>query len=287
MTVSLQLQGTASIGEIPVFNTLSIKIPGGAWTCLLGPSGVGKSTILRLFAGLNSGITFNGKITATDGLPISPRTVMMAQSDLLMPWLDVLGNVTLGARLRGDEPDWEQALALIQRIGLNGLERRKPNALSGGQRQRVALARTMLEDKPVVLLDEPFSALDACSRSAMQEISFELFVGRSVLLVTHDPAEAARLGDQILVLTEKGLQSVEPPPLPAIRPFDESRVLACQGKLLRLIRKDSGCQQLLRLFFQSGWQLQDGMLWLCWLICRALFYQALSLLLKRSGSNDY
>ena len=84
MTVSLQLQGTASIGEIPVFNTLSIKIPGGAWTCLLGPSGVGKSTILRLFAGLNSGITFNGKITATDGLPISPRTVMMAQSDLLM-----------------------------------------------------------------------------------------------------------------------------------------------------------------------------------------------------------
>ena len=74
----------------------------------------------------------------------------------------------------------------------------------------------------------------------MQEISFELFVGRSVLLVTHDPAEAARLGDQILVLTEKGLQSVEPPPLPAIRPFDESRVLACQGKLLRLIRKDSG-----------------------------------------------
>ena len=123
MTVSLQLQGTASIGEIPVFNTLSIKIPGGAWTCLLGPSGVGKSTILRLFAGLNSGITFNGKITATDGLPISPRTVMMAQSDLLMPWLDVLGNVTLGARLRGDEPDWEQALALIQRIGLNGLER--------------------------------------------------------------------------------------------------------------------------------------------------------------------
>ena len=240
MTVSLQLQGTASIGEIPVFNTLSIKIPGGAWTCLLGPSGVGKSTILRLFAGLNSGITFNGKITATDGLPISPRTVMMAQSDLLMPWLDVLGNVTLGARLRGDEPDWEQALTLIQRIGLNGLERRKPNALSGGQRQRVALARTMLEDKPVVLLDEPFSALDACSRSAMQEISFELFVGRSVLLVTHDPAEAARLGDQILVLTEKGLQSVEPPPLPAIRPFDESRVLACQGKLLSLIRKESG-----------------------------------------------
>lgn len=236
--IELQLQGSASIAGTPVFGPLELKIPAQAWTCLLGPSGVGKSTLLRLFAGLDAGIDFSGRMSASDGQPIPPRSVMMAQSDLLMPWLDVLGNVTIGPRLRGELPDLERALALIDRVGLRGLENRKPNALSGGQRQRVALARTLLEDQPIVLLDEPFSALDARNRSSMQELSAELFLGRTVLLVTHDPAEAARLADQILLLTESGIQAVAPPTASPIRPYDDAEVLACQGLLLRYLRQD-------------------------------------------------
>jgi putative hydroxymethylpyrimidine transport system ATP-binding protein len=124
----------------------------------------------------------------------------MAQQDLLLPWRDLLGNVTLGAALRREAPDLARARAMIAEVGLQGREAARPVQLSGGMRQRAALARTLMEDRPFVLMDEPFSAVDAPTRHRLQGLAARLLAGRTVLLVTHDPLEALRLADRILVL---------------------------------------------------------------------------------------
>ena len=161
----------------------------------------------------------------------------MAQSDLLLPWATALDNVTLGARLRGDKPDLDRAMALIGRVGLTDHAQKKPSALSGGERQRIALARTLMEDRPLILLDEPFSALDARTRAEMQELAAELLAGRTVLLVTHDPAEAARMGDRIYVMTSAGLEEADTPPAPPIRAIDDPETLQAQGRLHQRLLK--------------------------------------------------
>jgi putative hydroxymethylpyrimidine transport system ATP-binding protein len=234
---ALCVDGRASIEDVLIFDHVKIVIPAGKWTCLLGPSGVGKTTILRLLAGLDDHVQYEGSITASDGLPLPGRVALMQQDDNLMPWLDVSDNIMLGSRLRGERADREKTDALIRQTGLSEHRHKKPNALSGGQRQRVALARTLMEDHPVVLLDEPFSALDARIRADMQELAARLFTGKTVCLVTHDPAEAARLGDVIDVMGKAGITEVTPPGSPAIRPCDNEDVLSCQGKLLRLLRE--------------------------------------------------
>jgi len=229
----LHLSGTARIGGTAVFGPLSLEAPAAQWTCLLGPSGAGKSTILRLFAGLAEGVALEGRAAASDGAPLAGRVALMAQDDLLMPWLSALDNVTLGTRLRGRPPDREKARTVLSRVGLDGHASKRPAALSGGQRQRVALARTLMEERPVVLLDEPFSALDARTRARMQELSADLLRGRTVLHVTHDPAEAARLGQRVLILTRAGLCAIEPPESAPPRPVDAPETLELQGALHR------------------------------------------------------
>ncbi len=231
----IEVAGRASIDGQPIFGPIALAIEAVAWTCLLGPSGVGKSTILRLIADLPTGVRFEGTVRATDGRSLDGRIAYMAQSDLLFPWLDVLGNVLAGARLRGEPPDRHQAREMVARVGLAGREAARPRHLSGGERQRVALARTLMEDRPVVLLDEPFSALDARTRAGMQVLAAELLAGRTVLLVTHDPAEAARLGHRINVLTEAGLAEVAPPAAPPVRPVGDAGTFACQTALYRAI----------------------------------------------------
>ena len=156
---SMHLSGRAKIGNQPIFEGLNLTVAAGEWTCLLGASGVGKSTVLRLFAGLGEEIDLEGAI-AGDG-----NVALMAQDDLLLPWLTALENVLIGARLRGEVADKDQGLSVLDRVGLGQHAHKRPGELSGGQRQRVALARTLMEDRPVVLLDEPFSALDALTRA--------------------------------------------------------------------------------------------------------------------------
>ncbi len=202
------IEGSARIGDEHIFGPLRLNIGAGSWTALLGASGVGKSTLLRLLAGLSDGIAFEGRIACDDGEPLDRRTILMQQADLLLPWATVRDNVTIGARLRGARADTKHADALIAQVGLAGLEHRKPSELSGGQRQRVALARTLAEDRPVVLLDEPFSALDPKTRRQMQDLALKLLSGRTVVLVTHDPIEAARLGDAISLMLPEGVEDV-------------------------------------------------------------------------------
>ena len=236
---AITLKGSANYGAVPVFGPLKFEAPAGGWTCLLGSSGVGKSTLLRLLAGLDAGVKFDGTIKCSDGEALPPRASLMLQSDMLLPWVSVLQNVTLGARLRGEKPDLDRATQSLNDVGLTDFQQRMPGTLSGGQRQRVALARTLMEDQPVMLLDEPFSALDAKNRAAMQDLAARLFIGRTVILVTHDPYEAARLGAQIVVMTKAGLQVLKPPASSTIRAYDSPEVMKFAAKLLTLLHDES------------------------------------------------
>ena len=234
---AITLSGQHDIAGARLFGPLTVEMPAAQWTCLLGPSGVGKSTILRLILGLDTGGTFQGQITASDGRPVAERVGYMAQDDLLLPWASVLENVVIGARLRGNAVDIARAEGLLERVGLSAHSAKTPRALSGGMRQRAALARTLMEDRPVVLLDEPFSALDARTRAEMQELAVEVLAGKTVLLVTHDPAEAARLGHKILVLSAEQALDWPVPPSRTIRDIHAPETLACQAALFTHLRE--------------------------------------------------
>ena len=179
--------------------------------------------MLRIISGSLKKVT---GIVRFEGIGQHQRmTAWMAQKDLLLPWLTVEENVLLGARLRGEinEAKRSRARALIDAAGLAGYEGELPAALSGGMRQRTALLRTLMEDRPVILMDEPFSALDALTRLKLQDLAADLVAGATVLLVTHDPLEALRLGNRIHVMTGQPAtigQALIPESLPPRRPDD-------------------------------------------------------------------
>ena len=228
---AISIRGDLWIGGTVLCRGLALECEPGAWTCLLGPSGAGKSTLGRLVAGLPGPARLDGSIAASDGGALPGRVALMAQADPLLGWASALGNVTLGARLRGERADNDRARALLAQVGLAGLELRRPAQLSGGQRQRVALARTLMEDRPVVVLDEPFSALDAATRAAMQDLAARLLAGRTVILITHDPLEAARLAHRAVLIGPEGAQDM---PLPAAlppRPLADPATLSAQAAL--------------------------------------------------------
>ncbi len=198
-----------------LFERLELTFATGCCTCILGASGCGKSTLLKMVAGSFSH-PYSGEISIQRGGEAAHREnagqkgnqalpnlcAFMGQDDLLLPWFSVLDNVLLGARLRGELSVElrQQGEKMLDAVGLAACGSLLPEALSGGMRQRVALARTLMENRPIMLMDEPFSALDALTRQKMQELAARLTRGRTVLLVTHDPLEALRLGDSIVVL---------------------------------------------------------------------------------------
>lgn len=233
--IKLEAAGLAFNGRA-LFENLNLELPGGCITCLLGPSGVGKSSLLRLIAGLTEG--GRSQVGDTEGRTIAGRFAYMAQQDLLLPWCSALDNIMLGSRLRGEprSRDMEtRARQMLDRVGLAGHAKDLPAELSGGMRQRIALARTLMERQPIVLMDEPFSALDAITRYEIQELAARLLAGRTVLLVTHDPLEALRLGHRVLVMAGRPARLDEPlePPGPPPRDPADPNLLALQAELLK------------------------------------------------------
>ena len=168
-------------GDRRLFDNLSLTIPGGQWVSLLGASGAGKTSLLRVIAGLAPAP--RGAVVASDGQPIQGRLAWMGQKDLLYPWLSVRDNVALGARLRGEKVDHDRVAALLEQVELSSCADARPATLSGGMRQRAALARTLYEDRPIVLMDEPFSALDTLTRTRIQTLAATLLAGRTVVLI--------------------------------------------------------------------------------------------------------
>lgn len=197
-----------------LLDDFSFSAPAGSWTCLLGESGVGKSTLLRTIAGLIPPVSPT-EIRAHDGSGLKARVAYMAQQDLLLPWLSAIENVSLGARLRGERADQARAADILARAGVAERANALPAALSGGERQRVALARTLMEERPIVLMDEPFSALDAITRTRLQDLAVDLLASRTVVMVTHDPFEALRLADAIFVLRDNRAGPTQSPIIPS------------------------------------------------------------------------
>jgi putative hydroxymethylpyrimidine transport system ATP-binding protein len=232
----LHIEGlTLRYGARTIFEHLDLTIAGGACVALLGASGVGKTSLLKIVAGLAR--PTSGRVSASDGAMLQHRVAYMAQQDLLYPWLNVLQNVLLGARLRREAADTARAMDLLGHVGLADRATALPSQLSGGMRQRAAIARTLYENRPVVLLDEPFSALDTITRARIQTLAAELLRGRTSLLITHDPLEACRLADRIFVLSGQPAR-LEPPVIlhgPTPRAPDDDEVLHIQARLMRLL----------------------------------------------------
>ncbi|MFA0054908.1 ABC transporter ATP-binding protein [Vibrio echinoideorum] len=220
-TVGVQLSNASlryNDSEHATLSGLSLSLSAGKWTVLLGRSGCGKTTVLRYLAGLlDNKVEWQGTLATSDELPLTDRIAYMAQQDLLLPWLSVIDNVCLSHCFQNSASDkalqTNQALELLTAVGLADHASTMPDQLSGGMRQRVALARTLMQDKPVVLMDEPFSALDAVTRHKLQSLACELLKGKTVVLITHDPQEAVRLADNLYVLqgTPANAQSLSVP----------------------------------------------------------------------------
>lgn len=217
-----------------IFEHLDGTFPAGRLTVLLGGSGIGKTTLLRLVAGLMT--PGAGTISTDDGLSLSGRVAWMGQDDMLLPWARVDDNVMLGSRLRGEAPDRARAHDLLDRVGLSASRAVLPSALSGGMRQRVALARVLYEGRPVVLMDEPFSALDSITRLRMHELAARMLAGCTTLLITHDPLEACRMAQALFMM---GGDPVRLSALPAPggmeipRAVDDPALLSAQADLWR------------------------------------------------------
>ena len=195
-------------------------------TCLLGPSGCGKSTLVQIVGGIEPATS--GTVRITD--PADPRSaraigadsIMVWQTLNLFPWRSVIDNVAFGLEVRGVSARERHAKArsLIASVGLAGFEHHLPGQLSGGMRQRVALARALIMERPVMLMDEPFGALDAQTKIVMQEELLRIFdaTPKTILFVTHAIEEAILLGDEVIVMTARPGRIKEVIPIDLPRP---------------------------------------------------------------------
>ena len=186
-------------GPVPALRDLTFSVAAGETLGIVGPSGCGKSTLLEVLAGLEQ--------ASAGSVVVRGQCVLMPQRDLLLPWRSALDNAALGPQLQGASKSVarRRALELFDRFGLVDFANARPAELSGGMRQRVAFARTLLADRPVLLLDEPFASLDSITRAELQEWLLGALAGepRTTVLVTHDIEEALYVCDRVLVLSRR------------------------------------------------------------------------------------
>ncbi|WP_243298675.1 ABC transporter ATP-binding protein [Bacillus litorisediminis] len=235
-------------GDVVALNQTSFTVEEGEFVTILGPSGCGKSTILRVVAGLEE--PTSGKVLV-DGKEVKgpgPDRGMVFQTYSLYPWLTVDENISFGLKLKGVSKKEQQEVAqhYLNMIGLSGFEKHYPIQLSGGMKQRVAIARALANDPEILLMDEPFGALDAQTRSIMQEILLKVWEEskKTILFITHDVEESIFLGDSVYVMTARPgrLKANIKVPLPRPRDYQSKaspEFAALKAELLELIREES------------------------------------------------
>lgn len=234
--------------RLSVLEGVDFHVGDGQFVSIIGPSGCGKTTLLNIIAGLEQP---SAGVVELDGEAVRQRLGMVAymqQKDLLMPWRTVVDNAILALEVRGvaRREARERAESLLGPFGLDGFGKHYPPALSGGMRQRAAFLRTFLADRDVVLLDEPFGALDALTRSQMQEWLMEMWgeTGKTIVLITHDVEEAILLSDVIYVLSGRPGQVKRVVEVDLPRPRDyhaitEPRFNVLKADLLTSLREES------------------------------------------------
>ena len=189
-------------GEIEAIKDINLEVSEGKFIVIVGPSGCGKSTLLSILANLD--IKSGGEINfSRDNIKVG----YMLQKDSLFPWLNILDNCLLGLKIKGtvSDEDKRYVIKLLDMYGLSEFKYKFPNSLSGGMRQRVALIRTLATKPDILLLDEPFSALDAMTRVMLADDVYKMVkdLGKTAIMVTHDIGEAVSLADKVVVLTER------------------------------------------------------------------------------------
>ncbi|MGH6926381.1 MAG: ABC transporter ATP-binding protein [Propylenella sp.] len=196
--------------SVVAIEDFSLRLRPNEFISIIGPSGSGKSTLLNVIAGILIPDAGSVKLDGADITGEPGNVAYMMQRDLLLPWRTVLDNVILGPELAGTPRAGARAtaLALTPRFGLAGFENAYPAALSGGMRQRAALLRTILCERSVILLDEPFGALDALTRAALSEwlLGIQREFKRTMILITHDPEDAVFLSDRVYVATPRPMR---------------------------------------------------------------------------------
>lgn len=253
--VDVQQLSLSFDGVRTVLDAVSLQVAAGEFVALVGPSGCGKTTLLNLCAGLIPAPP-QGRI-AVCGEPVqlgSPRSAYMLARDSLLPWATAEQNAAFGLRLRGHPPAQcrEAASTMLARVGLQGYEQAYPKALSHGMRQRVALARTFALDADLLLMDEPFGALDAQTKLQLQDLLLQLCQAsrRSVVFVTHDLSEAVAVADRVVVMSSRPGRIVADVPVDLPRP-----------RSIRALQKDHRFHALYAQLWQhleAGWSQHAG-----------------------------
>jgi NitT/TauT family transport system ATP-binding protein len=222
---------------VRALDQVSLEVAPGEFTCLIGASGCGKSTLLSLVAGLEEPTA--GEVSISGG-----RVAFMFQESALFPWLTAAGNVELALRARGvaKAERRQRTGELLETVHLGGFGGKRPHQLSGGMRQRVALARALAQDADVLLMDEPFGALDAMTRDVLHDELDRICAERhlTVLFVTHNVREAVRLGDRVVVLSSRPGRIIDEFAVPIQRPrrIDSAPVAELAARITDRLREE-------------------------------------------------
>jgi NitT/TauT family transport system ATP-binding protein len=238
LTEVSKFYGTGS-RAVQALDKVSLTVADGEFVCLIGASGCGKSTLLNLVAGLDSATS--GQVSTA-----GRRVSLMFQEPALFPWLTAARNVELALQAKGVPRASRQARAaeLLETVRLTGFSDKRPHELSGGMRQRVALARALAQEADVLLMDEPFGALDAMTRDLLHDELERICAERkmTVLFVTHNVREAARLGDRVIVLSSRPGRVIDEYSLPRLgrRRIDSPEVSEVAARLTDRLREEMG-----------------------------------------------
>ena len=234
--------------RVMALQDIDLDVAQREFVAILGPSGCGKSTLLNMVAGFDHPTRGSVKVEAEEIVAPSPRRCVVFQEPALFPWLTVMDNVVFGPKNRGQPAaDYRpRAAQIIEQVGLRGFEASYPAELSGGMRQRVGIARVLIMEPRVLLMDEPFGSLDAQTRTLMQELLLELWQRhqQTVLFITHDIEEALLLADRVCVMTARPGRIKKSIPVPMPRPRSIELTLspefnALRREVLELIREES------------------------------------------------
>jgi NitT/TauT family transport system ATP-binding protein len=224
--------------HVVALEKIDLDVPGGQFIAILGPSGCGKSTLLRIIAGLDRPTT--GTVELTEAQKLGPSIAYVFQDAHLLPWRNVLRNVTLPLELRGVDRfhQMQAATDALSRVGLSDFQRRYPAQLSGGMRMRVSLARALVTNPRLLLLDEPFAALDEITRQQLDEQLRQLWRthGMTVIFVTHSIVEAAFLAERAIVMSRRPGRVVLDHHLASVLPQQRTNALRGEAVFARQTR---------------------------------------------------